>query len=340
MSHEWLSSANKKMLCKLKHECDGNIMTDLSASGLDDVIRAVLPVPQPVKVYYNPGLGSPTCSFKFCQRRTCHTRVTSIRWICEYPTHDLLVAAMAPYGMSGHETYTHSFPRVRTDVECEHCTSVYLTKQKTFCTLREKDINDHTDLLTNSQCDNRAEHPPRRRHRGANPRPSDYKSATLPLSYEGRANSLSYTNELLCEHELGCPPSCLSQLVGKADIQGTFYCGRVGTAGDRVGVSVRENLSWCLTLYAQEVEVGNGPRGIYNSPRGKGVSYGCLPPPHTSEWRDFLCPRFKARVISERKFAASNTLRPKGSRELIARPERDLTQLRATCLTFSEEVAA
>ncbi|KAJ8879902.1 hypothetical protein PR048_020522 [Dryococelus australis] len=31
-------------------------------------------------------------------------------------------------------------------------------------------------------CDNRTEHLPRRRHRGANPRPSDYKSATLPLS--------------------------------------------------------------------------------------------------------------------------------------------------------------
>ncbi|KAJ8894556.1 hypothetical protein PR048_007213 [Dryococelus australis] len=46
-----------------------------------------------------------------------------------------------------------------------------------------------TDLLTNSQCDNRTEHPPRRRHRGANPRPSDCRSATLPLSYEGRAES-------------------------------------------------------------------------------------------------------------------------------------------------------
>ncbi|KAJ8866963.1 hypothetical protein PR048_032825 [Dryococelus australis] len=44
------------------------------------------------------------------------------------------------------------------------------------------------DLLTNSQCDNRTEHPPRRRHRGANPRPTDYKSATLPLSYEGRGS--------------------------------------------------------------------------------------------------------------------------------------------------------
>ncbi|KAJ8894262.1 hypothetical protein PR048_006874 [Dryococelus australis] len=44
-----------------------------SASFLDDVIRAVLPVPQPVKVCYNPGLGSPTCSCKFCQTRVCHT---------------------------------------------------------------------------------------------------------------------------------------------------------------------------------------------------------------------------------------------------------------------------
>ncbi|KAJ8869724.1 hypothetical protein PR048_028719 [Dryococelus australis] len=41
--------------------------------------------------------------------------------------------------------------------------------------------SSETDLLTNSQCDNRAEHPPRRRHRGANLRSSDYKSATLPL---------------------------------------------------------------------------------------------------------------------------------------------------------------
>ncbi|KAJ8866532.1 hypothetical protein PR048_032375 [Dryococelus australis] len=47
-----------------------------------------------------------------------------------------------------------------------------------------------TDLLTNSQCDNRTEHLPRRRRRGANPRHSDYRSATLPLSYEGRAKTL------------------------------------------------------------------------------------------------------------------------------------------------------
>ncbi|KAJ8890304.1 hypothetical protein PR048_009812 [Dryococelus australis] len=66
-----------------------------SASTLDYVIRAVLPIPQPVKVCYNPGLGSPTCSFKFCQRRACHTRVNSMRCSYEYPTHDLLVAAMA-----------------------------------------------------------------------------------------------------------------------------------------------------------------------------------------------------------------------------------------------------
>ncbi|KAJ8897298.1 hypothetical protein PR048_002644 [Dryococelus australis] len=45
--------------------------------------------------------------------------------------------------------------------------------------------SSQNDLLTTSQCDSRTEHPPRRRHRGANPRPSDYKSATLPLSYEG-----------------------------------------------------------------------------------------------------------------------------------------------------------
>ncbi|KAJ8872564.1 hypothetical protein PR048_026170 [Dryococelus australis] len=35
--------------------------------------------------------------------------------------------------------------------------------------------SSETDLLTSSQCDNRAEHLPRRRHRGANPRPSDYR---------------------------------------------------------------------------------------------------------------------------------------------------------------------
>ncbi|KAJ8875265.1 hypothetical protein PR048_023160 [Dryococelus australis] len=53
--------------------------------------------------------------------------------------------------------------------------------------------SSEADLLTNSHCDSRAEHLPRRRHRGANPRPSDYRSATLPLSYEGRA-SHSLTN--------------------------------------------------------------------------------------------------------------------------------------------------
>ncbi|KAJ8869435.1 hypothetical protein PR048_028425 [Dryococelus australis] len=36
-----------------------------------------------------------------------------------------------------------------------------------------------------SQYDKQTENLPCRRHRGANPRPSDYRSATLPLSYEG-----------------------------------------------------------------------------------------------------------------------------------------------------------
>ncbi|KAJ8887242.1 hypothetical protein PR048_013457 [Dryococelus australis] len=53
-----------------------------STSVLDDIICAVSPIPQPVKVCHNPDLGSPKCSFKFCQRRACHTRVTSIR--CSY----------------------------------------------------------------------------------------------------------------------------------------------------------------------------------------------------------------------------------------------------------------
>ncbi|KAJ8870234.1 hypothetical protein PR048_029252 [Dryococelus australis] len=52
--------------------------------------------------------------------------------------------------------------------------------------------SSETDLLTNSQCDNRTEHLLRRRHRRTNPRPSDYKSATLPLSYEGRAGPFTY----------------------------------------------------------------------------------------------------------------------------------------------------
>ncbi|KAJ8882080.1 hypothetical protein PR048_018568 [Dryococelus australis] len=43
----------------------------------------------------NPSLGSHSCSFKFCQRRVWHTRVTSIRRSCGYPTYDLLAAAMA-----------------------------------------------------------------------------------------------------------------------------------------------------------------------------------------------------------------------------------------------------
>ncbi|KAJ8879078.1 hypothetical protein PR048_019684, partial [Dryococelus australis] len=41
-------------------------------------------------------------------------------------------------------------------------------------------------------CDNRAEHLPHQRHRGENPRPSGYKSTTLPLSYEGKATTYSH----------------------------------------------------------------------------------------------------------------------------------------------------
>ncbi|KAJ8869740.1 hypothetical protein PR048_028748 [Dryococelus australis] len=61
-----------------------------------------------------------------------------------------------------------------------------LKKKRAFRLVREIELYE-TDL-TNSQCDNRAEHLPRRRHRGTSPRPSDYKSATLPLSYAGRAS--------------------------------------------------------------------------------------------------------------------------------------------------------
>ncbi|KAJ8894962.1 hypothetical protein PR048_000270 [Dryococelus australis] len=43
--------------------------------------------------------------------------------------------------------------------------------------------SSETDLLTNSQCYTRTEDLPRRRYRGENPRPSDYMSAALPLSY-------------------------------------------------------------------------------------------------------------------------------------------------------------
>ncbi|KAJ8873744.1 hypothetical protein PR048_024578 [Dryococelus australis] len=52
---------------------------------------------------------------------------------------------------------------------------------------RQQFASSEAVLLTGSQCDRRAEDLPCRRRRGASPRPSDYGSATLPLSYEGRA---------------------------------------------------------------------------------------------------------------------------------------------------------
>ncbi|KAJ8866594.1 hypothetical protein PR048_032454 [Dryococelus australis] len=60
------------------------LLIQRSISVLDDVVRAVLPVPQPVKVCRNPGLGSPTCSFKFCQRRACHTRDVNTQLMIYY----------------------------------------------------------------------------------------------------------------------------------------------------------------------------------------------------------------------------------------------------------------
>ncbi|KAJ8875354.1 hypothetical protein PR048_023249 [Dryococelus australis] len=57
-------------------------------------------------------------------------------------------------------------------------------------------------------CDNRAEHLPRRRNWSASRRPSDCRSATLPLSYEGRAQcsrvaaSWQPTSAHLCESPL------------------------------------------------------------------------------------------------------------------------------------------
>ncbi|KAJ8870574.1 hypothetical protein PR048_029597 [Dryococelus australis] len=53
-------------------------------------------------------------------------------------------------------------------------------------------FRSETGLLTNSQCGGRAGHPPRRRRRGAIPRPSGCGSATQPLSYEGRATYNSH----------------------------------------------------------------------------------------------------------------------------------------------------
>ncbi|KAJ8865730.1 hypothetical protein PR048_033251 [Dryococelus australis] len=65
------------------------------------------------------------------------------------------------------------------------------------CEASRAACSSKTDLLTNSQCDKRAEHLPRRKHRGANPRPSDSKSATLPLSYEGRAPPFTYNSQCI-----------------------------------------------------------------------------------------------------------------------------------------------
>ncbi|KAJ8878723.1 hypothetical protein PR048_019309 [Dryococelus australis] len=81
----------------------------------------------------------------------------------------------------------------------------------------EHSMGATTDLLTNTDCSKRTEGPPRR-GRGANPRPLDYKSATLSLSYGGRAYQVRYhakrvseeiwsalTSEVLRADEAGDP---------------------------------------------------------------------------------------------------------------------------------------
>ncbi|KAJ8875799.1 hypothetical protein PR048_023700 [Dryococelus australis] len=65
-----------------------------------------------------------------------------------------------------------------------------------------------TDLLKNSQCDKRIEYLPHRRHRGMNPRPSDYKSATLYSSYKCR------TSQLMCIYIYRMLQNCMTILRG------------------------------------------------------------------------------------------------------------------------------
>ncbi|KAJ8890643.1 hypothetical protein PR048_010152 [Dryococelus australis] len=97
--------------------------------------------------------------------------------------------------------------------------------------------SSETELLTNSQCDNRAEHLPRRRHRGANPRASDYRSATLPLSYEGPA--ISHQMNLKAKslqqkrHRLITESSVDETLVGPDD-SAVFMSEEAGTRNEVV----------------------------------------------------------------------------------------------------------
>ncbi|KAJ8875173.1 hypothetical protein PR048_023068 [Dryococelus australis] len=78
------------------------------------------------------------------------------------------------------------------------------------------------DLLTNSQCDQRTEYLPHRGQRGANPRPSDYKSATLSLSYEGRA--LIYQVEIMGGKFIwDWSSACFQQLQHRIGWRSTIY---------------------------------------------------------------------------------------------------------------------
>ncbi|KAJ8896994.1 hypothetical protein PR048_002340 [Dryococelus australis] len=82
----------------------------------------------------------------------------------------------------------HGQTRADTSLNCETCRICGAADQYRLFHGDEVARDVEAALLTDAQCCKRTEDLPCRRHRGANPRPSDYRSATLPLSYEGKAN--------------------------------------------------------------------------------------------------------------------------------------------------------
>ncbi|KAJ8897778.1 hypothetical protein PR048_003128 [Dryococelus australis] len=92
-----------------------------------------------------------------------------------------------------------------------------------------------TDLLTNSLCDRQTEDVPRK-GRDANPRPLDYRSATPPLSYGGRAATRATNSKDVANSSV---PDTYTHLQNKKDYPGGAIEGArkwaqaLGIQGDR-----------------------------------------------------------------------------------------------------------
>ncbi|KAJ8894601.1 hypothetical protein PR048_007265 [Dryococelus australis] len=130
-----------------------------------------------------PRLSATTCDYLRLPETICDY-LRLLATTCDYPR----LSATTCNNLRLPETIC-DYLRLPATTSTTSTTCNYLRLPETICDY----FSSETDLLINFWCNRRTEGLPRRRHRGANPRHSCYKSATLPFSYRtGLRSSITH----------------------------------------------------------------------------------------------------------------------------------------------------